>query len=202
MNMTKLVISSTGTGMQEALDATEKLGVQSGLGHQEILKLRLLSEELIGLLRGIAGDVEAEYLVGQEGKAFELQLKSEVPMDIDRKSQLLSVASSGKNAAAKGFMGRLRSMIGTVLLSAQAQPEMLSLGLMSLESPGGFRAGMASYNWSLQKYRTGVEGGRGSSDDADEAWDELEKSIVANIADEVRVGIVGRSVEITITKAF
>ena len=38
--------------------------------------------------------------------------------------------------------------------------------------------------------------------DADEAWDELEKSIVANLADEVTVNIVGNAVKIVITKTF
>ena len=38
--------------------------------------------------------------------------------------------------------------------------------------------------------------------DAAEAWDELEKSIVANIADGIKVKILGKKVEITVCKAF
>ncbi len=37
---------------------------------------------------------------------------------------------------------------------------------------------------------------------AEERWDELEKSVIANLADDVSVGIVGTTVEMTVTKAF
>ena len=38
------------------------------------------------------------------------------------------------------------------------------------------------------------------TDDTIEEWDELEKSIIANLADDVTVGINGNNVEMIITK--
>jgi hypothetical protein len=37
---------------------------------------------------------------------------------------------------------------------------------------------------------------------AAEAWDELEKSVVSNLADDVKVSINGRNVEMVILKQF
>ena len=37
---------------------------------------------------------------------------------------------------------------------------------------------------------------------SNEAWDELEKSVLAKIADEIKVGVVGDKVEIVIYKSF
>ena len=190
--------------MEEALAATERLGLDSGLGHKENLRLRLLAEELIGLLRGIAGSVEAEYQAGQENKAFTLCLRADVSMSMELRRQLLAASSSGKNAAAKGLMGRIRDMVATILLpekEGSALPSGLSLGLMSMGSPTQYRSGDA-YAWTLKKYMSEVSSSREQDEEAAEAWDELEKSIVANLADDVSVKIQGSNVEIAITKAF
>ena len=50
--------------------------------------------------------------------------------------------------------------------------------------------------WTLANYRQNV------SKEKDEEWDELEKSIIANIADDVQVGLQGSKVEITVKKTF
>ena len=60
MKTEKIVVTSQGQGIADALTLTEKAGVYAGLDKKPALHLRLLAEELIGLLRGIAGEVEAE----------------------------------------------------------------------------------------------------------------------------------------------
>ena len=205
MKTAEIKVTSREVGVQDALATTEKLGVDAGLSEKENLRLRLLAEELIGLLRGIAGDVEAVYWVEQREKAFALHLKSELLMNQELRNELLSASSTGKNSAAKGFMGKLREMIEVMLLPSKEDPFMmtgLSLGLMSSGSPVGYNVAMDSYVWSMNQYKTEVEGIVVENTAAAEAWDELEKSIVANLADEVSVAIVDNDVEITIYKAF
>ena len=68
MNTAEIKINTHGVGMEEALSATEKLGLDCGLSHKENLRLRLLAEELIGLMRGITGNVEAVYRASREEK--------------------------------------------------------------------------------------------------------------------------------------
>ena len=59
-----------------------------------------------------------------------------------------------------------------------------------LQDPIGY-----SGEWSLVNYRkTAVSG-------TDE-WDELEKSVIANLADDVTVGIIKGKVEIAVKKSF
>ena len=70
----------------------------------------------------------------------------------------------------------------------------LSLGMMSAGSPVGENAGMSSYIWSLNNYKEKIE-------ESEEAED-LDRSIVASLADEVLVSIVGSTVQIDIIKAF
>ena len=191
--------------MNEALAATERLGLDSGLGHKENLRLRLLAEELIGLLRGIAGTVEAFYQAGEEERRFSLRLSADVILDQETRRQLIAASSSGKNAAARGFMGKLREMVAFVLLpksQSAATASDLALGLISMGSPMGFVSGEDAYSWSMSNYVSELKDKLDEVEEAKEAWDELEKSIVANLADEVSVNIVGNAVSITITKVF
>ncbi len=205
MKTSEIKITTQGVGMEGALAATEQLGLDSGLGHKEVLRLRLLAEELVGMLRGITGSMEAYYQAQQEDRKFLLRLSAEVGMTQELRKQLLAASTSGRNAAAKGFMGRIREMIAAVILpqSGDSAPlQGLSLGLMGLGSPSHYSVGMDAYAWTMSRYVSEVQSSREVSEEAAEAWDELEKSIVANLADEVSVKIQGAKVEIAITKAF
>ena len=57
----------------------------------------------------------------------------------------------------------------------------------------------ALYAWSMEKYKHDVEEKR---DDDPDSYDELEKSIIANVADDVKVGINKDRIEIIIVKNF
>ena len=203
MNKTAtMMINSREVGMQKALEATEKLAEDSGLSKKEILHLRLLAEELLGMLRSIAGDVEADYWLEYQDKSFALYMKSEIKLTEQMRRQLLSASSSGENEAARGFMGKLRVMIAEKLFFNMPGSSLLSLGVMSMASPSAQAAAGGAYVWSMEKYMNSVKNEKDENAAASEAWDELEKSIVANIADEVSVRIVGHNVEIAVSKAF
>jgi hypothetical protein len=57
---------------------------------------------------------------------------------------------------------------------------------------------MDTVYWSLSDYKNNV-GKEGASEEHKERWDELEKSIVNNIADDVQVGVKGNHVVMTIS---
>ena len=73
-----------------------------------------------------------------------------------------------------------------------------ALGLMSLGCQAGSYAG--SYSWSMSTYVASIE--KAEAVQVEAAKDELEKSIVANLADDVTVHIVNSDVEIAIYKSF
>ena len=195
-------INGFDAGIREALDATEKLGLENGLATKENLHLRLLGEELLGLVRGIAGEVEALYWLEWENKAFQLHLQADIRLTQEMRKQFISVSSTGTNAAVKGFTGKIKEMIAILLLPKDDGPSYLSLGLMSLGSPGGFLADEGTYEWSMDLFMTQMEQAGHSSLEAREAWDELEKSVLAKLADEVKISIIGSQVEITVFKTF
>ncbi len=198
-----VTIKSTGEGFVEALSITDSLGKEVGLDNKEQVRLRLLTEETIGLLRGIAGEVSADYSVKQYGREFTLKLEGDVVMDSKMHKQLLESSSSGENSSVKGFTGKLREMIATMVLPGTIGHTLVSgfsMGLMTMSTPSSVSettAAAQAYMWSMEKYSSSVK----ESGDKKE-WDTLERSIIANIADEIKVGIQGSRVEITVYKQF
>ena len=55
-------------------------------------------------------------------------------------------------------------------------------------------------SWSMQKYKSSLKHEMTGDEEAKAEWDELEKSIVANIADEIKIAITGNGVEMTVFK--
>ena len=186
-----ITISNDGTGMEEALAQAEKVAQYKELNSRDALHLRLLTEEMLGMMRSITGEREGVFWIEDQENVFRLHLKVETPMNFDKQERLLSASSSGKNEAAKGFMGRIRAFfepLDWAGVSVPTNPEIAN----HVDS------------WSLNSYREMVkEGMEHNQEGAAEAWDELEQSVVSRIADDVKVSIRGRQVEMTIlTKAI
>ena len=207
METSKIAVSDRGIGRRQAFDELEKFAAYQEMSHKEALRLRLLAEEMLGMLGGIVGDYGAYFWIEGEKKNVALHLDAYVKMDIDKKEELLAVASSGRNMAAKGLMGRIRDMVENCLLNYDDTSQYAldsGMSLMPNDDYGMMNAGMewADVRWSLDQYRVYVEAHHSDDAAAEEAWDELEKSIVAKLADDVQVGIRSDKVELVIRKKF
>jgi len=143
MKSKRIQISGLENGFTEALSLTEQAGESCGLNHKENIRLRLLAEELTGILRSIAGKLDADYWIVYEGKKFQLHLMADVILNQEMRRQFLDVSSSGKNAAAKGFMGKLREVIAVALLPSNDTVLLMQDINAGLISAGGFSASAA-----------------------------------------------------------
>jgi len=198
----EMVITSKGVGMDIALNNTEKFGMESLLSRKENLQLRLLAEELFGMIRTILGEVDAVYWIERENKDFKMHLNAEIIMTREIRNQLLNVSSTGKNDAVNGFMGQIKDMISVMLLPIDENEQKYQVGLIRMGMYDDIGSGGRSYEWSMQKYMSEIETKKDKNADASEAWDELEKSIVASIADDIKIGIKGNTIEMCIYKDF
>ena len=191
-------VTGQGDEMEEALKATEKIGADSGLNKKEILRLRLLAEELFGMMQSIAGDVEARYWVESSGTSFAIRMEADINMSKSTRKRLLSASTDGGNAAAKGFMGKIRDMITEMTLPREIQPKKSDSSIIRLgDESGNYRSDDRELDWSMKKYKNEIR-----QENVSRAQDELEKSIVANIADDVSISIIRSHVSITILKDF
>ena len=209
-------VTNGGEGVDEALQAASASAAYRGLEKKESIRLQLLAEEMLGMLRQITGETEAKFWLTSEGKRFELHLKAQPLMSGRMRRELLSVASSGENAAAVGFMGKLREMFECAFSNTDPRDLTdysrfyihgltLPVGPDSVD-PMAFALNASlqdeAVNWSMQQLKANVEQKKDGNPEASAEWDELEKSIVANLADEITVAIRGGEVEMTVYKSF
>ncbi len=181
------------------------------IGHQKIdrkkmIHLRLLAEETIGMVKAMTDDFMALMWIEEENGDYRIRLTVKTDMNKEKKSELLSVATSGKNAAAKGFMGKISEIIENGLLNYDNVMKLQEeygggyndyMG-MGMCVPGEVQMTGDPLVWSLSKYRSALKGKSDLMNGNVSAWDELEKSIVASLAKDVTVGVKKDRVDMAI----
>ena len=193
-----ILVSSQGAQMASALHQAEKVAAYKDLSVKNALHLRLLTEETMGMMRSITGETEGRFWIEDHADTFELHLKVKTNVNPDMKKELLSASTSGKNEAKRSLMDRIRGFFYT---GADAAVRALSSPLMLPELYESTAASDLDWEWSMSQYQAALSS-RMQKDDAKakEAWDELEKSVVAKVADDVKVSISGDTVEMIIVK--
>ena len=106
------------------------------------------------------------------------------------------VAKDKKNSAAVGIAGKIRDAIENFFLAEPANTTDPSTSFFHLST--GYSEGVDySYLWSLEQYKSTVNQEKQADD-----WDELEKSVIASVADDVIVGVKVKQADIVIVKKF
>ena len=177
--------------LNQILFEAQKSAEYVGLNAKQTIRVRLISEEFIGMLKELSQDFEGTFWVESEGLAFTFvaQLQINEVMDLQTKRRFIDVSSDKKNAAAKGIMGKIRDIVENLLYPEDAMYPSTFVSYQ-LET-----AVLFNDQWTLTRYKEAQR-------EQEEPWDELEKSIIANLADDVIVSVKGNNVEIAIVKNF
>ncbi len=200
----KVKITNSGSGMSEALNITERAAGLLNLSTKDALRARLLAEETLSMVRAVTGEFSADFWIEIEGRTFDIRLMAKSELDYPKRRELLSVSTTGENTAHLGIMEKIRGIIEAGMygleegfkLQAKYGTGMFGYATLGLQDDG---LSDAMFMWSMQKYRADVEA---KGDDEADSVDELEKSIIANIADDVKVGISKDSLELSVVKKF
>lgn len=204
----KFMVNSDAGRMAAARYAADNYAWHAGLDRRDTLRLNLLVEETLGMVKAMVNDFYGQLWFSGDDSACEIHLEATANMDSGRRQELISVSSSGKNAAAKGFMGMLGDVISGALhnmgraVDTACGESAMSGNLIVPEGAGNPNLYDLTPVWTLDQYRANVEKGRLGSDVLEQAKQDLEKSIVANLADDIVVGVKGDRIELVITKRF
>ncbi len=206
MQTNKLPVRNTDIRLPAAMKITDDVAMRLRLSRKEWLHLQLLVEETLGMVRAMTDGFEGKFWLEYEGRICYICLEVETSMDRDRKDLLMSLSTSGKNASRKGFMGKIADMLENSLLFyddvgklqakygtqiAPAEPNGTIFGEEAMIMPV----------WSLNGYKQNLAPEEEKAENS-EAWDELEKSIVAKLSDDLIVGIKKKKASFTIVKNF
>ena len=192
-------IIDKGTGDLDAiLRESEKVAEYNDLTHKQTLQLRLICEEIDGMLPHMIGDFGGKFWIEFVDGVCKVCVSIQIPeLNAGKKDELIGVAKSRKNAAAVGIVGKIRNSIENFFLSEDTRAA-LDASAETFYLATGYSEGVDySYLWSLEQYRNSVK-----QEAQGEKWDELEKSVIASVADDVIVGVKGKQADIIVVKKF
>ena len=169
-------VKNSGAGFNEALEQAELVAKFKNLPAKSALHLRLLTEEMMGMMHALTGQKEADFWIEDKGDVYSLHLSVETLMTAEKRRQLLAASKSGSNTKAKGFTGKLRDLFEEAILgypddSDDGIPDEVYKDLVvhPAENP---------------------------------EWDEFEQSVLRSVADKVKIAIRGDSIDMTVSKSF
>lgn len=191
------VLNGNDEDLKKVLEEVELAANYNQLAHKPSIQLRLLAEEMIGIEKGILGFVRGEFYMENEGNEYKLYLEAQLNLEASEREAFVNVSSSKSNEAYKGFKGKLLKVIDSMTganAAAGGGMSPLASGYMENEVITGFQSNSLDL-WQLTRYEE-------ESKDNREIWDEMEKSIVARLADEILIGFREGKLTMTVIKAF
>jgi hypothetical protein len=205
-NAEEIFVDNTEEKFIAALEKVDEFISNQPIKGKQALHLRLLAEEALGMVKAMTGDFKAVFSMEGKDGDYKIKLALKTDMSMDKKTNLLSVSKSGKNAAVKGFMSKIGEIIENGLLNfddvMKLQQEYVGgyteFAYMGLGLSGGIPISSEPLMWSLQNYRNALTDAMDDNKPVEDAWDELEKSIVASIAKDVIVGVKRDRVDLII----
>lgn len=179
------------------LKESEKVAVYNELTHKQTLQLRLICEEIDGMLPNIIEDFCGDFWIDFENGVCKVNVAIEIPeFNTEKKKSLIGIAKNKKNASAVGIVGKIRDAIENFFLD-EDRTGALAWSSDAMCLGGGFPEGVNyAYLWRLEDYRSSAK------KEKTEDWDELERSVIASVADDVIVGVKGKRAGITVVKKF
>jgi hypothetical protein len=184
--------------LNSILAESERVAKYNGFNHKQTLQLRLLCEELDGMLPNIIEGFKGEFWIEFEDGVCKVNVSISIPeLTTDKKNKLIDIAKNKKNAAVVGIIGKIRNSIENFFLDEERMDSLaFSAGSFGVANSYGEGVDYA-YLWRLEEYRSTVK-----KETREDDWDELEKSVIASVADDVIVGVKGTCAEIVIIKKF
>ena len=168
-------ISNNGNGFSNALEETKKVAQYNGLNERDAMHLTLCTEEILSLARSVTGEMEASFWLENEDKQYLVHMSTKTVMDKEKRNLLLASATSRKNEAAKTFLGFIRDASEQAMAADVSQNDAIPDEILD-DLP----------NHMIE----------------DTEWDHYELSILRKVADQVKIGIRGGLVEMTVVKNF
>ena len=168
-----VVVNSQGDGFTKALEIAKNTAKYEGLSKKSTLHVQLMTEEMLSLASIVTGAESISFWIEKEGDKFAFHFSAKTVMNQEKKAELLSAATSRKNEAAKSFLGKLRDAFENAML---ADPD------HSEDIPEDIMGDIANHEIS------------------DTEYDGYERSVLCRLADEIKVGIRGGVVDMTVLK--
>ena len=170
-------IDNQGNGFDKAIEESKKVAVYMELNQKDSLQLQLLTEEMLSLVRIVTGEMQATFWIETELREFNLHMSTKTKLDKEERQTLLAAATTGRNEHAGSFLGYLRDAFEGAMAANADHGDTL---------PDDVMDDLANHTISC----------------TDSEWDGYEQSTLRRLANCIKIGIKGETVDMTVTKVF
>jgi len=197
MTTAKLWISGAVCRSGDAYEVMKEFAEKNGICGKEYYHLGLLTEEMLSMANQILHVYDGELWVEGTAEGYKIILEAAVHEK--------DGGEAAPKASPEGFMAKIAEMMNCSYMfeDIEEMPEELA-GMLPDYMSYGIRKEQGAHawagSWSLSAYRDNLRKQRGENPNAEPALDELEKSIVAHLADDVTIGIHGNRIRLVISK--
>jgi len=188
--------------VEEATRQAEAFVASLALDEGTSRRIRLLTEETLEMVKALVGAFDGRMWLDAGPADLRIHLAGTASVNLAREKELLSLSTEGVNRSVRGVTARLsqfirhhREYIDRLTHSAPGEEEGDDYLYLREMDRGG-----DDVEWSMSEYRRILSEGGSATERRKAARDELEKSIVANLADELRVGVKGDQIRITVLR--
>ena len=171
-----IMIDNQGKGFSDAVKETQRVARYAGLDRKNTLHLQLLTEEMLSLCRSVTGEMKASFWLESDRGTYTLHMNTNTVLDSIERQELIDSTTNRRNEATKSFLGMVRDAFERAMASDKTYQ---------------------SYEFSREEAEDMV----GRDMEVPE-WDGYERSVLAKLADDVKVSIKGQEVDMTVSKSF
>ena len=185
-----ITVDNKGDSLQLALNRIEGLANSVTKSDKNGHYLRLMAEELFGIVSANAGDFTAKFWAENQNRDFRIVLEADAKeLPDEAKKDLLSISSTGENSEDSGIMDKIGSLFCFFAKGGNAA------NVKTFDC--GYSETSGDISWSLKDYKSTIK-----NKNLDASLEELSKSVIANIVDDIKVGVKDKKVKIEIFKTF
>lgn len=179
----KYTVYFTGENREQVLDGAERFVWRMGCNKTERLQIRLLTEELMEIVRLISPEFRIVVEYRGRGKRCNVRAKVKYVTDEDRKEELLELYAASDAPEGEGLVG--------AIMKAAAR-------FMAFGERGG------DQTWSLKEHLRRIldDDNPTSAEDMSITQTEIQKSIIAKVADDITINSNDDGVVIDAVKNF
>jgi len=177
--------------VERALNEVDSFSRLQSLGARQSEKLRLIGEELLGMVNGIFEVESGRFWIEKEGDEYTVNLAAKSIIGSRAKAIL---DSTSKNVEYKGLSGLMKKAIDSMSQMFRDSgadynfTEQIDCALSGIEPISS-----EAVAWSLMRYNDSIE-----RDEKAEMWDELELSVLKKISKDIIISYRNDRIDILV----
>lgn len=195
--MTKSLICPLATNNKDkvrALNEVDSFAEYASIDSKTARNIRLASEELLNMLEVVVAIEDGYFWIDKVESGYEINLKAESIIGEKAGEVLLKTSKENVNQAYKGIAGVFKQ-IADIFTNPNAYYG--SASGIEINSGRGNMIGLEYFGtdgeWSFREYKEQIQ-----QEKRIENWDELELTVLEKIADDIKVSIRNKNLEIKV----